>query len=198
MEKYSIARICGEPCWEKIAPLAVGNYQWQEKMDIAMEVRICHDGENLYLRMQAWEQNIRAEHTGPLCMVCEDSCMEFFLRPQEDDLRYFNFEINPNGAMFIGFGSGRESLVRLAPSPALFDPHTERFEGGWIARYRIPAEFIRIFFPGFAPESGRRLRANCYKCGHKTIQPHYITWNRVNSSVPSFHRPEDFGLMELR
>ena len=123
--------------------------------------------------------------------------MEFFFRPEKDDLRYFNFEINPNGIMFIGFGSGKENLVRLAPDAALFNPQTERFEGGWSAEYSIPAAFIRVFFPEFALDAGKILRANLYKCGHRTVQPHYITWNKVNSGIPSFHRPEDFGAMIL-
>lgn len=197
MENYAIIRISGKPDWSEIQPVCVCNYQWQDRMDIAMESKICHDDDYLYLQMRAREKNIRAEHTDPLGMVCEDSCMEFFFRPEEDDLRYFNFEINPNGIMFIGFGSGKENLVRLAPSPALFDPHTERFDGGWRAEYRIPATFIRVFFPGFKLDAGRILRANLYKCGHRTVQPHYITWNKVNSDIPSFHRPEDFGAMIL-
>ena len=197
MENYEIVRVSGKPDWKGIGPAIVGNYQWQAKMDIAMEARICHDGEHLYLRMRAWEENIRAEHSEPMSMVCEDSCMEFFLRPEEDDLRYFNFEINPNGIMFIGFGSGKENLVRLAPDAALFNPQTERVDGGWRAEYKIPASFLRVFFPGFALDTGKILRANLYKCGHKTAVPHFITWNKVNSPKPSFHRPEDFGSMVL-
>ena len=53
MEHYTIIRTSGGPDWEKTPPLSVCNYQWQEKMDIAMEAKICHDGEYLYLRMRA-------------------------------------------------------------------------------------------------------------------------------------------------
>ena len=197
MEKYIIRRICGSFDWNEIPALLVDNWQWQEPLDIAMQARICCDSSHLHLLLSAQEKNIRAEHTSPLSMVCEDSCMEFFFRPDENDLRYFNFEINPNGAMFIGFGSGRENLVRLMSDLSLFMPQAGLTADGWSARLRIPADFIRIFFPDFELTPGKVLLANCYKCGHKTAVPHYLTWNRVSSPVPSFHRPTDFGRMEL-
>ena len=197
MKRYVICRVDGAFDWENIPFLQVDSWQWQEKMDISMQAQICNDGENLFIRMLARESDIRAEHFSPLSMVCEDSCMEFFFRPMEDDLRYFNFEINPNAAMFIGFGSGKEDLVRLMPEASLFMPQAQLTEVGWEARYRIPAKFIRTFFPNFELSSGKISPAKCYKCGHKTVRPHYICWNEVNSSIPSFHRPEDFGQMEI-
>lgn len=197
MEKYTITRVANAPDWPRIPALRVAHYQWQAPLEIEMEARICHDGQKLSIQMRAWEPDIRAEHRDVLGMVCEDSCMEFFFRPDERDLRYFNFEINPNGVMFIGFGHGKADLLRLLPAPAQFSARTERFPGGWIAEYHIPADFVRLFFPDFALESGKRIRANLYKCGHCTVQPHYITWNPVISDAPSFHRPQDFGMLIL-
>lgn len=197
VETYRIMRVDAAPNWSRIPALQVENYQWQPPLPISMQARICHDGQNLHLHLQAQEQNIRAEHHDALAMVCEDSCMEFFFCPAENDLRYFNFEINPNAAMFIGFGHGKADLVRLLPPAEQFLAQAQFVSGGWQAQYRIPAQFIRLFFPDFALETGRVIRANFYKCGHKTLHPHYITWNPVQSDVPSFHRPQDFASLIL-
>ena len=197
MKRYQAVH-ARNPGWDKIPAVEVNEWQWQAPMDICMQAKLCWNTHGLDLFLQAWESDIRAEHTQPLDMVCEDSCMEFFLRPDENDLRYFNFEINPNGAMFVGFGMRRGQIVRLI-LPEVYDlhPQTQRTPDGWTAQYSIPAELIEIFFPGFRLESGKRMRVNFYKCRQKAQQPHYITWNPVDSSTPSFHRPQDFGEMIL-
>ncbi|MBF1073685.1 MAG: hypothetical protein HXL32_03115, partial [Prevotellaceae bacterium] len=41
--------------------------------------------------------------------------------------------------------------------------------------------------------SGRTVRANFYKCGDKTLNPHFLSWNAINSPSPDFHRPDCFG-----
>ena len=55
--------------------------------------------------------------------------------------------------------------------------------------------FLRQFYPSYTLEPGRVIRANCYKCGDLTDHPHYLSWNEVQSDTPSFHRPQDFGLL---
>ena len=186
------------PDWDNIPAVEVNEWQWQDAMDIRMQAKICWNAQGLMLLLQAWERDIRAEHTQPLSMVCEDSCMEFFLRPDENDLRYFNFEINPNGAMFVGFGKRRGQLVRLIlPEVHALRQHTQRTPDGWTAQFTVPAGLIETFFPGFRLESGMRMRANFYKCKQKTGHPHYIVWNPVDSPIPSFHQPQDFGELVL-
>jgi hypothetical protein len=66
----------------------------------------------LYVHLRATESDIRAEYTEPLSPVCQDSCLEFFFMPEGED-RYFNYEINPNGCLYIGFGHGRSDSTAL-------------------------------------------------------------------------------------
>ena len=182
--------------WEEIPALQVDHVQWLPDVGVRMQQQMCCDANFLYVRQQAWEQNLRAQHTGRLQQVCEDSCMEFFFAPGRDD-RYFNMEINPNGCIHLGFGPGRHGRVQVVPKQMeqLFDVKAEPTEDGWTLTYRIPLSFLRLFFPEchFAP--GVTLRANCYKCGDLTDHPHYVTWNPVQSENPDYHRPQDFGLM---
>ncbi|NLF27362.1 MAG: hypothetical protein GX592_05635 [Clostridiales bacterium] len=197
MREYAIARIEGAPDWEKIPALGIDNHLWLGESDIRAGAQICYGEDALFVRLRAWERHIRAEHTGRPHQIADDSCLEFFFCPAPGDTRYFNVEMNPNGALYLGFGSGRADLVRLlvADEQELFRPKPFRMDGGWGIEYRVPFEFIRRFLPEFRAEPGRAIRANCYKCGDKTARPHYIAWNPPASATPDFHRPEDFGRM---
>jgi hypothetical protein len=110
---------------------------------------------------------------------------------------YFNIEINPNRAIFLGFGTGLEDLIRLQPRKVqdLFQIQTQLTENGWELTYRIPFAFIRRFFPEFRAEEGGHIYANAYKCGDKTVKDHYLAWNPIEWFEPAFHRPEQFGCL---
>ena len=114
--------------------------------------------------------------------------------PEKDD-RYFNFEINPNGCLYIGFGHGRadSTVLYRRDMEALFGIRPLKTPDGWEVYYRIPLSFLQLFCPGFTFIGN--LRANVYKCGDLTEHEHYLSWNPVTSEAPDFHRPQDFGLM---
>lgn len=125
--------------------------------------------------------------------------MEFFFAPMPEDGRYFNVEFNLNGCVFLGFGHGRHDSIRLVPEDikTLFSVETARLDDGWEIFYTIPLSFLQQFYPGYTLEPGRVIHANCYKCGDLTPNPHYLLWNPSTSEVPDYHRPQDFGRMEL-
>ena len=199
MKQYTITCVSGQPDWSCVPALAVDHFNWTEKVDIQMRAQICYNEDGLYLHLQACEKEIRAEYTGPLADVYEDSCMEFFFCPEADDPRYFNFEMNPNGSMFIGFGYDDPRPVRLVlPEEDTFlQKKMQRTADGWEAFFTVPIALISSFYPGYRLESGKKIRANCYKCGDKTVEPHYISWNPMTHPTPRFHKPEDFGEMTL-
>jgi hypothetical protein len=143
------------------------------------------------------EEHIRAELTGLLDEICDDSCLEFFFCPMAGDKRYFNIECNLNGCLFLGFGPNVDELVRLIPEVPSIVPQAKRIEGGWETVYSIPYRFIRMFCPEFAPTSGYTTRANFYKCGNLTPQPHYLCWNPVPKQRCSFHNPDQFGIVHF-
>ena len=194
MKSYTVAFTRGTPDWDSIPFLSADEVQWLPDAGIRMQAQLCYDAEKLYVRERAWEQHIRAEQTSPLAAVCEDSCMEFFFRPEGEE-RYINFECNPKGCLYLGFGYGRNNSVRLLPPAETFAVKTAVYKDGWELRYELPLAFLRLFYPALRLKSGLRLWANCYKCGDKTLQPHYLAWNPLTSETPDFHRPEDFGLM---
>ena len=193
-KSYLIRSVPAAPDWNAVPELEADRVLWLPSCGIRAFGRFCHDPENLFVRLRAAEPDIRAEYTSPLSPVHRDSCLEFFFMA-EGTGRYFNFEINPNGCLHIGFGAGREGRSVLSPAgpDRPFGVRTARTPGGWAAEYRIPLSFLRLFQPDFT-FSGN-LRANVYKCGDLTAREHYLSWNPVVSAAPDFHRPQDFGLM---
>ena len=195
-ETYLIRRIAGRPDRDRIPALEAGRVLWRPDCGIRAYGRICYDPQHLYVCLRAVEKHIRAEYSAPFSPVHEDSCLEFFFMP-EGAGRYFNFEINPNGCLHIGFGAGRQGRAVLSPAGPdnPFGIRTGRTPDGWEAEYRIPLSFLRQSQPDFA--FAGRLRANVYKCGDLTEHEHYLAWHPVASAVPDFHRPQDFGVMEF-
>lgn len=199
LKKYIITRVLSEPDWNSIPALQVDERPWTPDNGVRMTAQICYDETGIHIHQRAWETDIRAEGKDLLSRVCEDSCMEFFFQPIPMDGRYFNIEFNLNACVFLGFGHGRHDSLRIVPEDikTLFSVRTERLSDGWEIFYTIPLSFLRQFYPNYTLEPGRVIRANCYKCGDKTAQEHYLLWNPSTSDVPDYHRPQDFGEMVL-
>ena len=136
------------------------------------------------------------KETGPQACTCNDSCMEFFFSPTERS-DYFNIELNPNCAVWIGIGTGVNisDLIRLQISKFTekFKTNVEFTEKGWVLTYKVPFAFIKRFFNDFEAKEGKTIRGNLYKCGDRTVKPHWMTWNYVDIDHPAFHCPEFFG-----
>ena len=199
MKTYTIVKKPDVLDWSRIPEVQIDTHLQNQTVDISATGQVCYDDKALYVRLSAKEKNIRAEYTGPLDAPCEDSCLEFFFCPIYGDDRYFNIEYNPNCCIYLGIASGIDNLVRLIPEFGIpFSPKAIRTSDGWEITYQIPFEFIRRFFPEFAPTSGTKIRGNFYKCGDLTVEEHYLCWNQIISNPVSFHRPCDFGLLEFQ
>lgn len=151
MKNYVISRVNGAPDWDKIPALQVESVHWTPKTDIRMMQQVGYDENGLYIHQRAWEKDVRAEHTEPLSSVCEDSCMEFFFSLEPDDGRYFNFEFNLNGCLFLGIGHGRHDGVRLIPGA-----HKELFQVRTAGRFSTRS---RSASSGFSIRAVRWSRA---------------------------------------
>ncbi|MBQ3373012.1 MAG: hypothetical protein IJG40_07765 [Oscillospiraceae bacterium] len=195
-KEYSIVRRDERSDWAEVPTISVDSILWEPDCGVRANGQFCYDEENLYVHLWAIEEHIRAEYTAPLSPVHKDSCLEFFFMPTEGD-RYFNFEINPNGCLHIGFGYDRKNRAVLVRRDAmeLFQIKTARTPDGWEVFYRIPLAFLRIFYPDFTFSGS--IHANVYKCGDETVKAHYLSWNPVTSEQPDFHRPEDFGVIKF-
>ena len=191
---YTVKKV-NAPCWNEIEAVELIHQPWLAPCDIEAKTQLCHDGENLYVRMEAKEKNIRATLTGVLDQICNDSCLEFFFAPKMDDARYFNFEWNKLCSAYVGFGAERKTRVRqiLKSTDDVFAPAAMDTEEGWAIEYKIPLSFIRMYMPDAAFEG--QAACNFYKCGDATEIPHYLAWAPLSSEKPDYHRRWDFGTL---
>lgn len=199
MKQYEIKLTSGEADWNEIPVLSIDCEYPGNPDGIRAFAQICYDESALKLHLWTTESETRAVETGTLGSPCEDSCLEFFFCPMENDNRYFNIEFNSNACLFLGFGSSVDNLVRLLPEEgiSLFSPDIKTYENGWEIFYKIPFEFIRRFFPDFKAISGKIIRANCYKCSDLGNYPHYLSWSKVSTNPFTFHNPKCFGEMKF-
>lgn len=162
-------------------------------------VELSYDAEELELHFISEEQELRAVETENNTDIYCDSCMEMYAQfcPSQDE-NYINFEINPNGAIYCSRGSTRENCVKIASDRIdAFRGSTRIHKDFWEAWIHIPVAFLKEEFPGYVQEEGVIIRANFYKCGDKTKQPHFGCWKNIEWPEPDFHRPEYFGEIRL-
>lgn len=193
---YDVLRM-DAPDWTRVPSVSLEHQRWLAPCPVAASAQACHDGERLFVRMEAQESPVRATLEGPLEQVCCDSCLEFFFAPVAGDARYLNFEWNPLGTLFLGFGAGRPARVRqiVRDAKAFFAVKTFETDKGWGVEFAIPVPFIRLYFPEFALRG--EAAGNFYKCGDETRTPHYLAWAPLESATPDFHRRSDFGTLRL-
>lgn len=147
------------------------------------------------LHLESKENNLRMVEHEHNSMVCQDSCMEFFVQPSpKTDERYFNIEINPNGAVNMSIRYDRKRSQKIQNDDiALLSVKPTILNDGWAVDYLIPLELIKKHIPTYVHQKGAIIRANFFKCGDLTDHPHYLTFANINTPTPDFHRPECFA-----
>lgn len=158
----------------------------------------------IYIKYYVRESNVKAEKSRTNEMVCEDSCVEFFVSPADDGL-YYNLEFNPIGTALMGSGHGRHDSTRadarivdgIRRLASMGDAPFGEISGDlqWTITLAIPLE--TFFHHKTGSLKGKSFRANFYKCGDKLSNPHFVTWNPVGTEKPDYHRPEHFGILKF-
>ena len=185
-----------------VAKIDQVNWKKEFPKSLPVTVRVAHDGEKIYLHYEVTGEEIRAVNTGDFGSVWEDSCVEFFMQ-REGETVYRNFECNVLGALLAAKHETRqiaEKLTEHMPSITRFSTIRHRYENGkqvsdWTMYLVIPRQAM-----GFRADeelSGKKIRANFYKCGDKTPETHFISWSPIDLPSPDFHVPQFFGLLDL-
>lgn len=159
---------------------------------------IAHTGNSILLHYKVTEQSILAAGANDKDHMWEDSCVEFFCAPSEDDT-YINLEANCLGKIYSCIGPDRHSreflpdgayaAIRRWGSLAAHGPICqERKEAtSWELALIVPASVY-----GIDDLCGKTLRGNFYKCGDKLSEPHFVSWGAIGTPKPDFHCPEYF------
>ena len=179
-----------------IGTLNWDKFQYKPRVQFAM----AYGPKEIYLKFYVQEAHTKAEKSEINEMVCQDSCVEFFVSPADDGV-YYNFEFNPIGTIHLSCGTGRHDRTRIENAVASKVrtmgsmgslPFGERSgDMSWTLTIAIPLEVFINHDTGSL--KGKTFRANFYKCGDMLTVPHYVTWNPVLTEKPDFHRPEYFG-----
>lgn len=163
---------------------------------------IAHSGTALYVDFLVRCNYLRAENYTDQSPVSQDSCVEFFVSPTSD-LHYWNFEFNCIGAINASHRSERnkptrltsDELARVRRYPSCGSRPFCELEGLfiWSLLVVIPFDLIGVEYDG----TPKVISGNFNKCASATSQPHYLSWNRIVSEKPDFHRPDCFGHLIL-
>jgi len=199
--------------WEDILK-AMENAEWNSLENVNwaeydycphVQFRMLYSHQAFFLQYKIKEQSVRAVATTDNGEVWKDSCVEFFISPNQDDGIYYNFEFNCIGTCLIAAGIPHQnrdfatpekiSSIRRLPDLG-FQPFEERKNlTEWQLSVVIPySSFFK--HPDFSPE-GKEVHANFYKCGDELTIPHFLSWNPVKTEKPDFHRPEFFGKIKF-
>lgn len=177
------------------------NKLWgSDAYDAEVYARIAYDEEGFIVKFTIKEADPLCEKKQHFEWVHEDSCVEFFVNftPEQSD-KYINFEVNAFGAMNVAFRSDRYDGIplKIEEVEALgirADIQAEQ----WTVTYKIGYSFIKSYYEEFDIDNCEYVLGNIYKCGEKTEVEHYLSYFKVETEKPDFHRPEYFGKIRLQ
>lgn len=193
--------------YETGAEASIDNVNWKDDFPkrLHVTVHVAHDGDRLYLLYTVLGEVLRTFNNHDFDPVWEDSCVEFFVQRDNEPNVYRNFECNANGVLLASLHQSREESVKFSSEEmaSIFRNAniTHRYEkngkqvSDWSLYLEIPKKLL-----GFTSEeslSQKILRANFYKCGDHTAEPHFLSWNPILTASPNFHVPQFFGQLNL-
>lgn len=161
--------------------------------------RMSHDENVLKIEFNVNEKYTKACQSQDNSEVWFDSCVELFL--SFDEKGYYNFEFNCIGVALVGFRKTKPDVVHASKDVlALIKRNSnlgsENFEeitgdNNWTLNVEIPKEA----FWGHKFKTLDKLKANgnVYKCGDGVKEPHFLSWNPIDTEKPNFHVPQFFG-----
>lgn len=201
--------------WEKSVWKNVKAVQIENRMGDApryrpiTEAKVLYGKTHVYVIFRVHDKFVKSTVTNFNGHVSGDSCVEFFFSPNTNEpTHYFNLEINAGGTPLIFFitkpwtevtklPDSLISQIEIAHSlPNVVNPEIAD-EITWTIECRIPLEILKQFTNVTMPGPGVTWRANFYKTGSSTSNPHYYTWSPVSNPKPNFHLPEYFGTLKF-
>ena len=156
--------------------------------------KLLYNDFGIYIQLETDENPLLARYRNQNDPVCCDSCMEFFFRPNENDPRYFNFEFNPFGTMYLAVRTSRYDSAFPDKDKQYFNVKSYVDDKRWVLQFCVPFEFIDEILGGHT----KTMYGNLYKCGDETNSIHYATYYPVKTEKPDYHRPEFFGEFVLK
>jgi hypothetical protein len=207
--RIKIDGVIDDVAWDKAQVLQDFSTFWEKrKARSATKARLLWDDQYLYFCAEMEDVDLYAdvkEHNG-LCW--ENDVFELFFKPHEDQLGYYEFQVNALNTqleMFLpsrGAGGyrrfqtvgklGTESAVKLNGT---LNDWTDK-DKGWTVEGRIP---WKAFAPtGGRPKAGDKWRFALCRYDYSTAYERPDLSSTAPLTLPDFHRYEDYGTLEFK
>ena len=177
-----------------LAPLHLTNSFDGTPPRLATAVRVGLRDGALLVRFDGRDRGVVATLTGRDDPLWKEDVFEVFLSPGDSPSVYYEFEVNPLGALFdarIDSPDGRRDTMRVDVAwncPGL-SARVRRRDGRWSAVLKIP-------LAPMDPRGSRSWRANFYRVD-RGESDEYTAWSPTLADPPDFHRPARFGSLVL-
>ena len=164
-------------------------------------VRIARTGAVWRFRFEAADTEPWSTMTRRDDPLWQEEVVEVFLAPgAADPSRYFEFEVNPAGALFDAEISNPDGRRETMTANTAWDcdgiawaAGIDGRAGGWWAEIAIPVEPLLSGEP--EPES---WRCNVFRIDRPRGEaPEFACWSPTLTDPADFHKPERFGRLEL-
>ncbi|MFC1461154.1 carbohydrate-binding family 9-like protein [Verrucomicrobiota bacterium] len=208
-ERPSLKGQWDEPAWQRAQVVTLDCFlKESSEHHPRVEARVTYWEDSLFVLFRVFDKYVRSTRTDYQSRVCEDSCVEFFVRPCPEK-GYFTFEINCGGAMLLyyiedatrldnGFAEYSQVPRKLADQidiyhslPDIVDPEKED-DLEWTVEYSVPFRFFESYVGRIRDVSGRTWHGNFYKCASDSSHPHWASWAPLRGEF-NFHVPDCFA-----
>lgn len=166
----------------------------------AVSFAIAYTPTHILLKYFVAEKDPKATYTAPNSNVWEDSCVEFFISFNEEE-EYYNLEFNRLGAVLMAYGKSKNER-KLLNDKVINEIKTlsaikvkNKTDTHWEFTILIP--FSVFLFNDISNLNNQRCRANFYKCGDNTSEPHFLSWANIKAPAPNFHLSQYFGRLSF-
>ncbi len=196
------------PAWQQAQIADIANFRPESSTHHpVVKVKLLHADDGVFGIFKVQDCYVRAVRTNFQDSVCRDSCVEFFVKPKQDQ-GYFNFEFNCGGTFLSSYitdhtrtPNGFAKYTMLTPEqgqmisvfhslPATVEPEiTEPTE--WTLEFFIPFTLFATYVGPLGDCAGQQWTANFYKCADETSHPHWVSWSPINKL--NYHLPDCFG-----
>lgn len=201
------------PIWQKAETLRVDQFHPQSSSHHPQtRAKVLYDDDNLYVLFRVDDQYVRAVHTRYQSLVCQDSCVEFFVRP-DPQKGYVNFEINCIGTMLLYYIEDptrtATAFEKYTPVPKVLTQKMTMFHSipeeveeeitipiTWYLEYSIPFTLLEVYLGPLQRTPGTAWAGNFFKCADHSSHPHWGCWSAIGEAL-NFHQPKYFGTLEL-
>jgi hypothetical protein len=154
---------------------------------------------HLLLHYHVREKSIRANYTKCNQPVWTDSCVEFFVSP-DNKKTYYNFEFNCIGVPLLRYNiqphegplATPELLATILTKSSLGNRPIPLQQGDITWELLIAIPYTCFFAHTISGLQGQTLFVNSYKCGDELPEPHYLSLFPIQTPEPNFHVPEFF------